>query len=116
MSQKELLTDEQWLALKPKLFESVKKFRGNVEVLENAWGALLVGSQMGWKVSFIMHNQGTIKKYERLTGVKFRELCDPETVLSNKSIGYTFARKLSSIWKAIRGEESIEGRTELALK
>lgn len=113
MANQELISDEEWLKLKPKLHESVKKFRGNAEILENAWGALLVGIQMGWRVSFIMHNQGTIKKYEKLTGVKFRDVCKPETDLSKKSLGYSIAKKLSSIWKAFRGEESIQDRTEL---
>lgn len=103
-------TDEDWLALKPKLEESVKEFRGNAEVLENAWGALLVGTQMGWKVSFIMHNQSTIKKYEKITGLKFREVCEETTDISDNSLGYKIAKKLSSIWKAIRGEEAIPDR------
>ena len=116
MAKKELITDEQWLALKPKFEKSVAEFSGYVDVLESAWGALLVATQFGWKVAFIMHSQATIKKYEKITGLKFREWCDPETRLSGKSIGYTIARKLSSIWKAIRGEESIPHRGELSIK
>ena len=114
MAKKELITDEQWLALKPKFEKSVLEFYGTADVLEGAWGALLVATQFGWKVAFVMHSQATIKKYEKITGVKFRELCEPETALSGKSIGYRIARKLSSIWKAIRGEESIKDRMRLA--
>lgn len=116
MAKKELITDEKWLALKPKFEKSVAGYHGNGEVLEGAWGALLVATQMGWKVAFIMHNQGTIKKYEKITGVKFRELCEPTTPLSGKSWGYKIASNLSSIWKAIRGEESIPRRGELSIK
>lgn len=112
MAKTERFTDEQWLALKPHFEKSVKEFRGNAEVLENAWGALLVGTQVGWKVSFIMHNQTTIKKYEKITGVKFRDVCAPETDLSDKSMGYAIAKKLSSFWKAIRGEEAIPDRMQ----
>ncbi|MGQ0750824.1 MAG: hypothetical protein ACT4PS_09845 [Betaproteobacteria bacterium] len=114
--KKELITDEQWLALKPKFEKSVKEYQGNAAVLENAWGALLVGTQMGWKVAFIMHNQATIKNYERITGVRFRDVCDPETHLSKKSLGYAIAKGLSSIWKAIRGEEAIRDRMQFAAK
>jgi hypothetical protein len=114
--KRELITDEQWLALKPKFEKSVREFYGNAEVLENAWGATLVATQMGWRVAFIMHNQATIKKYEGITGVKFRELCQPETPLSKKSIGYSIARKLTSIWKAIRGEETIPDRMQFSPK
>lgn len=116
MAKKELVTDEKWLALKPKFEKSVAEYHGNAEVLEGAWGALLVATQMGWKVAFIMHNQGTIKKYEKITGVKFREVCDPTTPLSRKSLGYKIASKLSSIWKAIRGEEAIPDRMQLSIK
>jgi len=98
--------------LKPHFEKSVKEFRGNAEVLENAWGAMLVATQMGWKVAFIMHNQSTIKKYEKITGLKFRDVCQEETDMSGKSKGYALAKKLSSIWKAIRGEEPIADRMQ----
>jgi hypothetical protein len=116
MSKRELVTDEQWLALKPKFEKSVKEYHGNAAVLEKAWGALLVGTQMGWKVAFIMHNQTTIKNYEKITGVKFRDICKAETPLSKKSLGYAIAKKLTSFWKAIRGEEAIPDRMQFADK
>ena len=116
MNKSGTLTDKEWLALKEPFEKSVRKFEGNSETLENAWGALLVGTQMGWRVSFIIHNQSTIKKYEEVTGVCFREVCQPETELSKRSVGYKVARKLSSIWKAIRGEESIPDRGLLTNK
>ena len=69
-----------------------------------------MATQVGWRAAFVMHNQATIKKYEQITGVKFRDVCEPETELSKKFAGYAVARKLSSLWKAIRGEESIPDR------
>lgn len=116
MSKNGMLSDKDWLALRAPFEKSVRQFEGNSEVLENAWGALLVGTQVGWRVSYIIHNQATIKKYEEVTGLRFRDLCEPETELSKKSLGYKVARKLSSIWKAIRGEESIPDRGMLANK
>lgn len=104
MARKELLTDEQWLALKPKFEKKAAEFKGDIPTFESAWGALLLGTQYGWKVSFLVHSQATIKKYEAITGIKFRELCEPETHLSKKSIAYKALQQVSSFWKAVRGE------------
>src|SRR5208282_1103972 len=115
MAQNERISDEDWLALKPKLEKSIKTFHGDGTILEGAWGALLVGTQFGWKVSFLMHNQSTIKRYEGIIGVKVRDVCPETTKLSSRNYGYKIASTLSSIWKAIRGEESIPDRNMFAL-
>jgi hypothetical protein len=104
MAKKELITDEQWLALKAQFERKAAGFIGDIPTFESAWGALLLGTQYGWKVAFLVHSQSTIKKYEDITGFKFREVCPPETQLSKKSIAFKALQKVSSFWKAVRGE------------
>ena len=105
MVKKELLTDEQWLALKPKFEKKAAAFDGDIRTFESAWGAFLLATQYGWKVSFLVHSQATIKKYEDITGMKFRGgICEPETHLSRKSNAYRALQQVTSFWKAIRGE------------
>lgn len=104
MTKKVLLTDEQWLALKPKFEKKAAEFKGQIPEFESAWGTLLFATQYGWKVSFLVHSQATIKKYEALTGIKFRDICEPETHLSKKSMAYMALQKVTSFWKAVRGE------------
>lgn len=104
MAKKELLTNEQWLALKPQFERSAAEFKGDMRIFESAWGALLLATQYGWKVAFLVHSQSTIKNYEKATGLKFRDHCEPETHLSKKSVAYKALQKVSSFWKAVRGE------------
>lgn len=104
MAKRELMSDEQWLALKPKFEKKAAEFVGDIPTFESAWGALLLGVQYGWKVMFLVHSQNTIKKYEEITGIKFRDICEPETYLSRKSVGYKALQTVTSFWKAVRGE------------
>lgn len=104
MAKKELITDEQWLKLKPKFEKKAAELKGDMTVFESAWGALLLGTQYGWKVSFLVHSQATIKRYELITGVKFRDICEPDTHLSRKSNAFRALQHVTSFWKAVRGE------------
>ena len=104
MARKERLDDEELLALMAQFRKKTAEFKGDIPTYESAWGALLFATQFGWKVSFLVHSQSTIKKYEELTGYKFREVCPPETHLSKKSIAYKALQRVTSFWKAVRGE------------
>lgn len=92
---------------------AIKEFRGFMPTLEAAIGALIVGQQIGWKPLFIIHEKRTIRKYEKILGISFRDVLEPEGPLAHKSVGYNAAKKLSNFWKAVKGETSIDKRQEI---
>ncbi|PCJ86607.1 MAG: hypothetical protein COA54_07755 [Thiotrichaceae bacterium] len=88
-----------------KIFDkAIKDYKGNVQILETAIGALIVGQQMGWKVLLLIHDKKTIRKYEKALGINFRDHMDETGPLSHKSIAWCAVQKVSNFWKAVSGE------------
>jgi len=83
---------------------AIKNFQGNSDILESAIGALHVGRLMGWKTLYLTHATFTIRKYEKILGLSFREVLEDETELSSKSIAFKAVQKVSNFWKAVKGE------------
>ncbi len=86
------------------LDKRIEKFKGQATVLESAIGALILGRRYGWKVLYLVHDKKTIRKYEDILGLKFREALEPESDLSNKSLAFRLQKKISNFWKAVSGE------------
>lgn len=82
----------------------VKKFHGNVGDMESAIGCYFVGREFGWKVMLLIHDRKTIKKYETLLDVDFRKELPDVGKHADKSMAWTIVQKLSSFWKAVKGE------------
>lgn len=102
MAEKRPLTDKEIAA---HLDERVRKFKGYIPDLERAIGALFVGRQMGWKVLLLIHDRKTIKGYEDIVGLEFREPNMPDVgKYAYKSIAWTAVQKVASFWKAVKGE------------
>ncbi len=93
--------------LQGKIDKAIKGFRGHVGTLETAIGALLVGQKVGWKVLILVHDKKTIRKYEEILGVDFREVMPEVGRLADKSLAWKASQKVSNFWKAVKGE--IEG-------
>ena len=88
-----------------KIFDkAIKDYKGNVQILETAIGALIVGQQVGWKVLLLIHDKKTIRKYEKALGINFRDHMGETGPLSNKSIAWCAVQKVSNFWKAVSGE------------
>lgn len=83
-----------------------RSYRGQASQLEAAIGALLVGRTFGWRAMYLMHSAGTIRKYEKVLGLKFQEVLPPETEYSGRSIAYKLlqvADDIKNFWKAVNG-------------
>jgi hypothetical protein len=89
---------------------AIAKFTGSMDELESALGFLRLGFQFGWKPLAIIHSKRTFRKYEQLLGITARDLFPEETPSSERSAGYSFARKLSNFWKAVSGDIKVEDR------
>ena len=83
---------------------AMDNFQGNSETLGSAIGALHIGRHMGWKTVYLLHTRATIKKYQEILGVDFREILDEETINSNRSVAFIAVQKVSNFWKAVKGE------------
>lgn len=95
------LTDSELVKL---IDKSIMKFHGNSEELENAIGALMVGRLTGWRVLFLIHSPKSIKKYEAILGIEFRDIMPEEGPKAKDSIAWKIAQKVTNFWKLVKGE------------
>ena len=95
------ISDEEAMVI---VNRAITNFRGDTAKLRNAIGAFLVARQYGWKPSFLMFDKDSIRKYEVILGVKFRESMPEEGRYANKSAAWSAMKKVKSFWKAVKGE------------
>ena len=86
------------------LDDAVLRFKGNTQELRGAIGALVMGRHLGWKPLFVMINKNTVKKYESILDVDFREVLPETGPRSEKSVAWLAVQKVSNFWKAVKGE------------
>ena len=103
--KKLLILDEE---TEQKILQNMNEFRGVGNTLESALGALIMGQYFGWRVLKIMHNPATYRKYEKVLGVQFKDLCPEITEWGQKkSIGYAITEKLGSFWAVVMGKRKV---------
>jgi hypothetical protein len=81
--------------------KAIYNFEGQLEVLESAVGALILGKCLGWQGIRVLHSTQTMKKYETFLGVKFREVLKDRTVFSRRVSGVRLADGFDKFWKAL---------------
>ena len=84
--------------------KAIKNFSGTLDSLAGAIGYLMIGRKFGWRVMFFMHSQSTVRKYERILGIKSKEVMPERGVLAKKAAVYEAVQKVSNFWKAVKGE------------
>ncbi|MBF0169410.1 MAG: hypothetical protein HQL45_17530 [Alphaproteobacteria bacterium] len=84
---------------------AIKKYKGNVDVLEGAIGAFMFGRHVGWRPLFLIHHRSTVQRYEKVLGVSFREVLPEVGQLAHRCLAWKLAQKIKNFWKAVRGEE-----------
>ncbi|MEQ8736398.1 MAG: hypothetical protein RIC29_15850 [Rhodospirillaceae bacterium] len=109
----ERLTDKE---LHDKIQSSIKDFSGFTPSLETAIGALFIGKAMGWEVLYLIHSQATIRKYEKILGIRYKDQMDASTELSRKSYVWGWTKKFNAFWNVVRGQEKRVDRTRLEEK
>ncbi len=85
-------------------------YTGDFTVLESAIGALFLGLIIGWRPLVIIHSPRTIKSYEKILDIKFKEFMPETTSLSKTSRGYMMALKLENFWHGVSGNASVTDR------
>ena len=92
--------------------QQIGEFKGQIPTLESAIGAFIVGRRFGWKVLYLVHDKKTIRKYEDILGVRFRDELDPEGDQSHRSLAFRLQEKVSNFWKAVSGELKVKYKGE----
>lgn len=89
--------------------EAIDRYQGDSSILESAIGALIFGNKFGWRVLRITHSSHSYGKYEKILGVKFREVLPERTDLSNRSLALRLADSMDRFWDLASGK--IPGKT-----
>lgn len=95
------LSDKQIVEL---IDNAIKDFVGNTDNLVSAIGFLMLGRKFGWRIMFFMHSQPTVRKYEKILSVKFREVLPEVGNYAKKAVAYQALQKVTNFWKAVKGE------------
>lgn len=84
--------------------DAIPPFKGIMTELETAIGALYVGQHVGWKPLLLIHDKKTLRKYEMILGISFREHMPEIGPHAHKSVAWKAVQKVSNFWKAVKGE------------
>ena len=95
------LTDKQIQVIAK---NTIDKYHGNLPLVESAIGALYAGRVFGWKPMFLIHDKKTLKKYEVILGINFREAYPEVGPRAEDSRAFQLAMGVSNFWKAVKGE------------
>jgi hypothetical protein len=105
----EKLEEIQEIALK-----AMANFSGMADKLETAIGALYMGQYCGWKGLYMFHHKRTIKQFEEILGIDFREYFPEEGPGIQRSMGYRAAEKIKKFWNVVNGDISVENKREIS--
>jgi hypothetical protein len=95
------LSDEELINY---LNQIIKDFKGQLDELENAMGALLLGRHIGIKPLYILHSKASIKKYQQILNLNFKEQMPTVGYKAEKMVGWKVAKSVSNFWKLVSGD------------
>lgn len=91
------------------LIERIRTFKGLGTTLESAVGAYVLGNVYGWRAVFMMHNQKTVARYNKILGFRIQDVCPEYTKFSDRFFAIRAARKASSFWAVAKSGFSNKG-------
>jgi hypothetical protein len=86
------------------IVKRIRKYKGDITDLERAIGCLYIGREFGWKVMLLLHDRKSMAKYEAALGLEFRNELPEVGAYAHKSVAWNLVQKVSSFWKAVKGE------------
>jgi hypothetical protein len=101
-----MLRDEELVKVIEAAFE---RYQGDVTIVETAIGALVIGRMMGWKPLFLIHANPTIKRYEQVLEVRFRDVLPESGRLAKKSVAWRVVEAGKHFWDVVRAR--VPGRS-----
>ena len=98
-----------------KILQHMNEFKGVGTTLESALGALIIGQHYGWRILKIFHNPATYRRYEKILGVEFKQVCPEITDIGKRrSLGYAITEKLGSFWAVVMGKRKVADKGLIA--
>jgi len=94
--------------LEKHLCKTIADFNGDSNVLETALGAMIMGQHFGTRALQMFHSPATLKKYEKLLDIKYKDICPENTGLSTKIRGIRVAKAIGAFWKVVMGQEPVK--------
>jgi hypothetical protein len=76
-------------------------YEGQIDVFESAVGALFVARLGGYDVLRLAHGSRTLRRYEKILKISFKQYTAERTDDSHRIIGIRRAEKFKQFWKAI---------------
>ena len=96
------LSDEELLRLVDRV---VDQYDGNLDEIESAVGMLMLGRYYGWRVLLLAHSPNTIRKYQKILGIKSLKDVLPEVgMLAHRSDAWRLVEGTQNFWKVVRGQ------------
>ena len=96
------LSDEELLRLVDRV---VDQYDGNLDEIESAVGMLMLGRYYGWRVLLLAHSPNTIRKYQKILGIKSLKDVLPEVgMLAHRSDAWRLVEVTQNFWKVVRGQ------------
>ncbi|OWT66404.1 hypothetical protein [Candidimonas nitroreducens] len=96
------MSDEELLRLVDRI---VDQYGGKLDELESAVGMLMLGRYYGWRVLLLVHSPNTIRKYQKILGLKSLKDVLPEVgVLAHRSDAWRLVEGTQNFWKVVRGQ------------
>ena len=110
--KKLLVLDEE---TEQRILSNIREFTGIGHTMESALGALILGQYFGWRVLKLLHTPATYRRYEKVLGIEFKDVCPEITELGKqKSVGYAITEKLGSFWAVVMGKHRVADKGMIA--
>lgn len=93
--------------LESQLCKTIAEYKGDCNVLESAMGSLLFSHHYGTRALQMLHSQATVRKYEKILGIKFADHFPERTNLTTRMRGIRIADKIGAYWKVVTGREPV---------
>jgi hypothetical protein len=103
-----LYKEERSFEVLRKIDKAYEAYSGDITLFERAVGTYFVGRRIGWKILYIIHDTKTLKRYEKILGITFREELEEFEDRSKKTRAYQALKFVTNFWKFVKGETDIE--------
>jgi len=87
--------------------EVVKNYRGDGSKLINALGALSLGRQVGWRVLSLVTSEPTFLRYQKILGVKFKDVLPERGKYAKKSFALRIVDEFDNFWRVVQGRDKM---------
>jgi len=95
-----MMTDEEYSVF---VSDFVRDYKGDGALLASALGAFTLGRQVGWRVLALLHSETTIRKYQKVLNVNFKDVLDERGKYSDKSLALKVVDKFDNFWAVVQG-------------